>query len=48
VTGKGYRFTAPGSIAVKYTSGGGTATTGKLRLIVAFHYENEAEFVVGS
>lgn len=48
VTGKGYRFAAPASIVVKYTSGGGTATTGKLRLVVAFHYENDSSFVVAS
>lgn len=47
VTGKGHRFTAPGAIVAKYTSGGGTATTGKIRAIVSFHYENEADFAVG-
>lgn len=45
-TGRGFRFTAPGSIVAKYTSGGGAATQGKIRLIVLFHYENESEFVV--
>lgn len=44
--GKGYRFAAPGEIVAKYTSGGGEATQGKVRVIVAFHYENESEFVV--
>jgi len=47
VTGRGYRFTAPASIVAKYTSGGGQATTGKVRLIVEHHYENEADFTVG-
>lgn len=45
-TGKGYRFSAPAAIVGKYTSGGGEATTGKIRLIVLFHYENESEFTV--
>lgn len=45
-TGKGYKFSAPGSIYAKYTDGGGTATAGELRIIVVFHYENESGFVV--
>lgn len=45
---KGYRFTAPDTIDLLYTSGGGTATAGKLRLIVTFHFENESDFVVGA
>lgn len=46
-TGKGYRFTAPDTIDVLYTSGGGTATQGSFRLVVTGHYERQADFVVG-
>ncbi len=46
VTGRGYRFSEPGAIVAKYTSGGGTATQGQIRLIAHLHYENESEFVV--
>ena len=44
-TAKGYKFTARGAIWAKYTSGGGLATQGKMRVIVHYHYENEADFV---
>lgn len=44
-TFKGHKFTQPGAIWVKYTSGGGLATQGKARLIVAYHHENQADFV---
>ena len=43
-TGKGYKFTATGAIVAKYTSGGGTATQGSARVIVAYHLANEADF----
>lgn len=46
VIGKGYRFTSPGAISGVYTSGGGTATQGSLRLVVLFHYENQSDFTV--
>jgi hypothetical protein len=46
VVGAGYKFTAPDTIDVLYTSGGGTATEGIVRLIVSFHYENESDFTV--
>lgn len=45
-TGKGYRFTAPGAVYVKYTDGGGTATAGKCRIVMLWHYENESEFTI--
>lgn len=43
-TGKGTRFTSPGAIIAKYTSGGGQATQGQLRVIVSYHLENQADF----
>lgn len=45
-TVRGTRFTTPTAIVGKYTSGGGTATQGSLRLIALFHYENESDFTV--
>lgn len=47
VTGKGTRITAPTTINALYTSGGGAATQGQFRVVVVFHYENEADFTVG-
>ena len=44
-TGKGFKFTTGGSIWAKYTSGGGLATVGQLRLIVRYHNEAQADFV---
>ena len=44
-TAKGFKFTTGGSIWAKYTSGGGLATVGQLRLIVRYHNEAQADFV---
>jgi hypothetical protein len=44
-TARGKQFTARGGIYAKYTSGGGLATAGKLRVVIFYHYANEAEFV---
>ncbi len=46
VTAYGRKFDAPTTIVGKYTTGGGTATTGSLRLVVKFHYVNESDFAV--
>ena len=43
-TGKGYKFTAASQIVAKYTSGGGTATQGSARVVVAYHQATEADF----
>jgi hypothetical protein len=43
-TGKGYKFAAGGSIYAKYTTGGGLATVGKVRVVVLYHNEHQADF----
>lgn len=45
-TAKGCKFSAPGAITAKYTSGGGTATQGKLRVKVLYHYANQSDYYV--
>jgi len=44
-SGRGYKNPAADTIDVIWTSGGGTPTTGKLRVICKYYDPNEAEYV---